>query len=143
MPSLNWTDSMLNWTCFASYASFVDALSGGACDVALAGLPVSKTLLDRNLTFAWPVYTQVQLAACAAMHGGTIRAGVAVVDVAPPAAGLGRPCAAAPRRPRPRPLCSNGKTIAVLTGETTPDIWAFLSVFSWEVPARVLELYVV
>lgn len=55
--ALNWTDSMLNWTCYGTYEALLDAVSSSACDVALAGLPVSKTLLDRNITFAWPVYT--------------------------------------------------------------------------------------
>lgn len=55
--SLGWTDGMLNWTCFDTYPAFLDALSSGACDVGLAGLAVSKSMLDRNITFAWPVYT--------------------------------------------------------------------------------------
>ena len=36
------------------------------------------------------------------------------------------------RRLRPR---SNGKTIAALTGERAPDIWAFFDAFSWQARA--------
>lgn len=62
MPSLGWDESMLDWRCMdrAQLRAQLAANSngsgggGGACDLIVAGLPISTAQLVEGVSFTYP-----------------------------------------------------------------------------------------